>query len=469
MSDAAIEKKLDYFAPDFAELQDQADPLRAMRSEFFIPRADPEKADSGEAVYLCGNSLGLLSKRSKALVQEEMDKWAQRGVEGHFTGERPWAYIDETVTPLSAALVGAKNSDEVAIMNSLSVNLHLLMVSFYRPTKQRHMIVMEQAAFCSDHHVVRSQVVCHGLDPETSVLYLTPRANETTLRTEDIVDVLTKRGSEIALVLLPGVQFYTGQLFDMQSITAAGHAAGCVVGWDLAHAVGNVPLKLHEWGVDFAAWCSYKYLNSGPGGIAGAFVHEKHAHKTLEELPRFAGWWGQECKNRFGMGSEWQMKPGAQSYQLSNPAVLPTVSLLGSLETFKSAGLMSPLRTKSLQLTSYLEQLMTKEIVARGWATQITPNDPAQRGCQLSFLLDRAVRPVVDELTKRGVIVDSREPNVIRISPAPLYNSFVDVRAVVRELKAVLEMGSGSGLGSEQAASASGSQDQTPSPSDAAQ
>jgi kynureninase len=297
---------------------DAADPLARFRSEFEIPKQAPHGADDAESIYLCGNSLGCMPKRARALVNEEMDKWALQGVEGHFNGARPWAKVDEFVTPLMADVVGAKSSDEVVVMNTLSVNVHLFMVSFYKPTDARHKIIMEAGAFCSDQHIVRSQLALHGRSLDDSLITLAPRDGETHLRTEDIVARIAAEGDSVALVLFGGLQFYTGQFFDFKAITDAGHATGAFVGFDCAHAVGNCVLKLHEWGVDFACWCSYKYLNAHPGGIAGAFLHERHHNKTLIELPRLAGWWGQPCEDRFAMRGEWRPFAGAQSYQVGS-------------------------------------------------------------------------------------------------------------------------------------------------------
>ncbi|KAI9183275.1 Kynureninase (L-kynurenine hydrolase) [Blastocladiella emersonii ATCC 22665] len=429
---------------EFAARMDAEDPLRELRNEFLIP-AYPAAASSDASspvVYLCGNSLGLQPKRTRALLNEELDVWANRGVMGHFDHPhaRPWVAIDETVTPTSAAVVGAQ-PDEVAVMGSLTNNLHLLMVAFYRPTATRYKILIEARAFPSDTYAVASQVQFHGYTADDAVIALAPREGEATLRHEDILAVIRERGSEIALVMFSGIQYYTGQLFDIPAITAAGHAAGAVVGWDLAHAAGNVPLHLHEWGVDFAAWCSYKYLNAGPGCIAGAFVHDKHARDP--HLKRFAGWWGHNKASRFHMPAEFDAMPGAAGFQLSNPSVVATVSLLGSLQVFARTS-MPELRAKSLRLTAYLHHRLTADVIPHPAAHGlriITPADPNQRGAQLSLLFAgiQSVAPLMRELEKRGVVVDEREPNVIRVAPAPLYNTFADVHRFVAALLEALQ------------------------------
>lgn len=417
---------------DCAAALDKADPFRRFRGEFFIP---PLK-DHSEGIYLCGNSLGLLSRRAKEHVDEELQKWKLLGVEGHFEGKRPWMPIDEMVTPKLKDVVGAKTSAEVCVMNTLSSNLHSLLLSFYRPTKQRFKILMEESAFTSDHHVIRSQVAFRGLQFDDAVVMLRP-SDGRHLTVDEIVKAIDEHKDELALVFFGGVQYYTGQFFDLKTITAAGHAAGATVAFDLAHAVGNVELKLHEWGVDFAAWCSYKYLNAGPGAIGGLFVHERHHGKVR---PALTGWWGQNPKTRFEMGKEWKGLAGAQAWQLSNPAVLPTVCLLASLEIFESAGGVTNLRTKSKLLTGYLEQLVQREL-PKGSVRVITPTDPERRGCQLSLLFRDKVKPIERAVAARGVTVDIREPNVMRVAPVPLYNSFSDVQQFVQMLKDALQSG----------------------------
>lgn len=400
----------------FARDIDKDDPLASLRAEFYIPKAK----DGSECIYLCGNSLGLQPKAVETAVKQELEDWKTLGVEGHFHAKNPWMPYHEFLTKQMANLVGAKPIEVVA-MNSLTVNLHLMMVSFYRPTKTRHKIVIEGGAFPSDQYAVASQIRYHGFDPATSLIELKPRAGEATLRTEDIEALIAKEGDSIALIMLGGVNYYTGQLFDMARITKAGHAKGCVVGFDLAHAVGNAILKLHEWGVDFACWCSYKYLNSGPGSVAGCFVHERHAKA---DLPRFAGWWGHDKNTRFKMGPNFIPMEGAEGWQLSNPPILSLAAVRASLELFESVG-MSRLREKSVKLTGYLEFLLD-DLKSDGFNI-LTPRDVSQRGCQLSIVVKKDGRKAFDALTKAGVICDWREPDCIRVAPVPLYNSFHDV------------------------------------------
>eukprot|EP00912_Choanoflagellata_sp_UC4_P000808 UC4_evm6s506 len=434
------------FSRVFAAAMDAKDPLALFRNDFCIPKKgellDTDSSIQGvdpsdECVYLCGNSLGLQPGETSILVNEELQKWRRRGVVGHFDDSpRPWVSIDEHVVDRSEAIVGAKpGAGEVAIMNTLTVNLHLLMVSFYRPTPKRHKILMETKAFPSDFYAIESQIKFHGFDPSKSLLEAVPRPGALIISEDDICKIIEEQGEEIALVIFSGVQFYTGQVFDMKRITAAAHAKGCTVGFDLAHAVGNVELHLHDWDVDFACWCSYKYLNSGPGGIAGAFVHERHA--TDFERPRFAGWWGHNTKTRFEMEYKFDPMPGAKGYQHSNPPVLQTVSLLASLRIFERTS-MSKLREKSKLLTAYLELLIENALdpCADGSPACeiISPREPERRGCQLSLLFKRNIKPVFKELEKRGVIGDMREPDVMRIAPTPLYNTFTDVYNFVRLL-----------------------------------
>lgn len=424
----------------FAAGMDAQDELAHLRQKFWIPKVknlpDCDQACEDDCVYLCGNSLGLQPRETQVLVNEELDKWGRRGVIGHFDDSpRPWVSIDQTVVGKSADVVGALPA-EVAIMNSLTVNLHLLMVPFYRPTAERHKIVIESRAFPSDHYAVCSQISFHGFDPKTSLIEVHPREGEHTLRTEDILALIAREGSSIALVMLSGVQFYSGQFFDLAAITAAAHKEGCIAGFDLAHAVGNVRLQLHDWNVDFACWCSYKYLNAGPGGIAGAFVHERHNQLTG---PRFGGWWGVEPATRFKMDYDTPYQAGVRGLQLSNPPVLQTVSLLASLNVFAEAT-MPRLRHKSEQLTGYLELLL--DGLKSDAFTIITPRNTAERGCQLSLLFAKPVRPIFTALEHRGCIGDLREPNVLRIAPTPLYNTFADVFKFVHHLKECLALSS---------------------------
>lgn len=419
-------------ARSFADEMDLKDPLRRFRSEFHIPPHSTDK--SRPSIYLCGNSLGLLNKRSERYVQEEMQKWKDLGVEGHFNGERPWACIEDTVTGHMADIVGAMPA-EIAVMNSLTVNLHLLMLPFYQPSEQRFKIICEHKPFPSDLHAFSSQIRLHDRNPSEALIGVKPSdSTREYLSTKEIIDAIEEHGDSTSIVLFSGVQYYTGQFFDIPAIVKAGHRKGCIVGFDLAHAVGNVPLKLHDWGVDFACWCSYKYLNSGPGGVAGIFVHERHAGRA--DLKRLDGWWGQKMKDRFNMDSEHQPLNGAGSFQLSNPAVLPMVSLLGSLEIFTEAGGMKTLREKSLALTGYLEHLLVELVGDK--LKIITPRSPNDRGCQLSLFFEN-VEKAHAYLTDNGVICDIRRPNVIRIAPNPLYNSFADVYDFVQLLIQALE------------------------------
>lgn len=437
------------FSESCARVLDDEDELKEYRNQFHIPRTQPRDQSTTPSLYLCGNSLGLQPKNLDVLIPQEMKKWQLYGVEGHTNGMYPWVKIDEFVTPLLAQIVGADTS-EVACMDTLSVNLHLMMVAFYRPTAQRYKIMIESQAFCSDHHVVRSQLAVHGLKVEDSLISISPRANESCIRTEDIIDTIKQHGSTIALILLPGVQYYTGQLFDMEAITKAGHQQGCYVGFDLAHAVGNVPLHLHDWQVDFACWCSYKYLNAGPGSIAGIFVHERHGRKDSRDFPRFCGWWGQTIKDRFTMSCDWVGLPGAQGFQLSNPAVLPTICLLGSLQVFEQAT-MPRLRAKSLKLTSYLEEQLRQHIGIKHQPllshesesapiTILTPASHQERGCQLSLYFNHPVNELFAMLQSHGVICDVRKPNVLRITPTHLYNTYHDVWRFVQVLRESLNI-----------------------------
>jgi kynureninase len=394
---------------------DAEDPLRGFRERFHIPLA----ADGTEAVYFTGNSLGLQPKTAREYINAELDDWARLGVEGHLHARHPWLPYHEFVAESLARVVGTKPTEVVA-MNSLTVNLHLLMVSFYRPTAERYKIVIEKGAFPSDQYAVESQLRFHGFVGH-GLIELAPREGEATLRTDDILELIDREGDSIALIMLGGVNYYTGQAFDMAAITEAGHKKGCVVGFDLAHAAGNLELRLHDWNVDFAAWCTYKYLNAGPGGIAGAFVHDRWARSF--DLPRFAGWWGHDKETRFLMGPEFKPLAGAEGWQLSNPPIFQLASLRASLEIFDEAT-MPALRAKSEKLTAYLEDLLLEINTDR--ITIITPRDPADRGCQLSLRVQDADRALFDRITERGVVADWREPDVIRVAPVPLYNTFTD-------------------------------------------
>lgn len=413
----------------FAAEMDAGDRLRNFRDKFHVPK----QPNGEEVLYFTGNSLGLQPKTTGDYIEQELKDWATLGVEGHFRAKRAWMPYHEIVTEQLAAIVGAKPLEVVA-MNSLTVNLHLLMVSFYRPTAARHKIVIEAGAFPSDQYAVQSQIKFHGFDAEDSLIELSPREGETVLRTEDIERTIAENADSIALILLGGVNYYTGQKFDFQKITAAGQKAGAIVGFDLAHAAGNVELKLHEWNADFAAWCSYKYLNSGPGAIAGAFVHERHAESF--DLPRFAGWWGHEKETRFLMGSEFVPIRGAEGWQLSNPPIFQLAALKASLDIFEEAG-MNNLFEKSSELTGYLEFLLADIKDER--VSVITPANPQERGCQLSIRVKNSDKTLFKAVSDKGVIADWREPDVIRVAPVPLYNSFTDVFRFAEILKDCLK------------------------------
>jgi kynureninase len=400
----------------FAKSLDKNDPLKSFRSQFYIPKVNGETA-----IYFTGNSLGLQPKLAAKYVEEELQAWADLGVEGHFHAKRPWLDYHTFSKKTLAKIVGAKPMEVVA-MNQLTVNLHLMMTTFYRPTATRFKIITEAGAFSSDQYAFESQVKLHGFKPEKAIVEIKARAGEFTLRTEDIVNEIKEHGDQIALVIFGGVQYYSGQFFDLKKITEAGHSVGAYVGFDLAHAIGNVPLQLNKHQVDFAVWCGYKYLNSGPGSIAGAFIHEKHA--TNFELPRLAGWWGHNDKERFQMKKGFKPMAGADGWQLSNFPVLSGASQLASLQLFQDAG-MKALRQKSEQLTEYLLFLLNDN--SEDQFTIITPKKVAERGCQLSIMMKKNGRKVFDSLVKSGVIADWREPDVIRVAPVPLYNTFEDV------------------------------------------
>ena len=402
----------------FAEWLDDNDPLKSYRDQFHIPQFEGR-----DVAYFCGNSLGLQPKTARKYLEEEMLVWEKMGVEGHFKAENPWFSYHKLCKPMLAGLVGALDHEVVA-MNNLTTNIHLLMVSFYRPSGSRFKILMEAGAFPSDQYCVESQARFHGYDPDEAIIELTPKPGEEILRTEDILAAIDKHQNDLALVMLSGVQYYSGQYFDMASITGAARKAGITIGFDLAHAVGNVPLKLHDWGVDFAVWCSYKYLNSGPGGVGGAFVHENHAFKP--DLPRFAGWWGHDEEKRFLMQKGFRPEKGVDGWQLSNVTVLSLAVHRASLDIFHAVG-MTALRKKSLQLTGYLEWLLLQIAGNAGALRIITPADPEARGCQLSVLVNKDGKSLFERLKAAGVVVDWREPGVIRASPAPLYNTFGDV------------------------------------------
>lgn len=406
---------------------DAADPLAHFRDRFCIPR----NRTGGECVYLCGHSLGLQPKTAAAYVEEELQAWAELGVEGHFHARHPWMPYHRLLTRQTAELVGAQ-PEEVVVMNSLTVNLHLMMASFYRPTRQRHKIVIERGAFPSDQYAVKSQIRFHGFDPASSLIELTPRDGEACIRDQDIEESIGREGNSVALILLGGVNYATGQVFDMAGITKAGHRMGCVVAFDLAHAAGNIPLQLHDWGPDFAAWCSYKYLNGGPGCVAGCFVHERHARAC--DLPRFAGWWGHDENSRFLMGPEFHAMPGAEGWQLSNPPILALAPLRASLDIFSKAGI-ERLRAKSVSLTSYMEFLLQQSSLK---FSLLTPPEPQRRGAQMSIRVAREGRRLCDRLAAEGVMGDWREPDTFRVAAVPLYNTYQDVYRFVQHFSAAL-------------------------------
>jgi kynureninase len=416
---------------DFAARMDADDPLASFRDGFLFPRT----ASGEPCIYLSGHSLGLQPKKAKDSIEQELRDWADLGVEGHFRARNPWMPYHRLLTEQTATLVGAKPR-EVVVMNSLTVNLHLMMVSFYRPTRQRHKIVVERGAFPSDQYAVKSQIKVHGYDPASALIELTPRPGEFCVRDEDVDGLIEREGESTALILLGGVNYATGQAFDMQRVSTNGHARGCVVGFDLAHAAGNLPLRLHEWGPDFAVWCSYKYLNGGPGCVGGCFVHERHARAW--ELPRYAGWWGHEEKIRFEMGSEFQPMAGAEGWQLSNPPILALAPLRASIEIFHEAG-MERLRAKSVALTGYLEFLL--EGVAFPKFSIITPRESERRGAQISIRIPDRGKAFCEALVGAGVIGDWREPDILRVAPVPLYNSYQDVYEFVRRFSASLLTG----------------------------
>jgi kynureninase len=410
---------------DFALAMDARDALRSFRQRFFIPQTA-----GSDCIYLCGHSLGLQPKATETYIGQELKDWAQLGVEGHFQAKNPWMPYHRLLTEQTAKLVGAKPI-EVVVMNSLTVNLHLMMVSFYRPTKERHKIIVERGAFPSDQYAVQSQIRFHGFDLATSLIELTPRPGEACIREDDIETMIDREGKASALVMLGGVNYATGQAFDMARITRAGHARGCVVGFDLAHATGNVQLRLHDWDCDFAVWCSYKYLNGGPGCVAGCFVHERHAHAW--DMPRFTGWWGHDEESRFLMGPQFQPMPGADGWQLSNPSIISLAALRASMEIFDEAGIEN-LRGKSVSLTSYLEFLLSQNESSS--FSLITPQEKERRGAQLSIRVRQNGRALCDRLSEEGILGDWREPDTFRVAPVPLYNSYHDVFQFVRRFMA---------------------------------
>jgi kynureninase len=413
---------------------DRSDGLPTLRAQFHVPPAPGGRF--AEAAYFAGNSLGLQPKVTAQRLAAELDDWATLGVEGHLEATRPWVAYHELLRAPASRLVGARPA-EVVVMNSLTVNLHLMMVSFYRPTADRHAIVIEDTAFPSDSYAVRSQAQFHGYDPDEAVIRLRPRIGETALRSTDVADFLRQSGDRVALVLLGAVNYYSGEFLDIETITRAGREAGAIVGWDLAHAAGNVALQMHDWGVDWAAWCSYKYLNSGPGSLAGAFVHERHL--ADRSLPKFAGWWSTEPATRFRMEPVVEAVDSADSWQVSNPPILATAPVLASLEMFDEIG-MATLRAKSVRLTGYLDSLLTSMCEGRP-AEIITPHDPERRGAQLSVRVGGIAATEGSERlrSEHGVFADARQPDVIRLAPAPMYNTFHDCWRAANALAEVLD------------------------------
>jgi kynureninase len=403
---------------------DNKDPLLSYNDKFHFPVQE----NGNKHIYLCGNSLGLQAKITESFVKQELDDWKALGVEGHFHAQNPWLPYHEFLSESYSKIVGSKKSEVIA-MNTLSVNLHLMMVSFYRPNETKNKIIIEGDAFPSDIYAVESHMKHHGIDPSESLIKLRPREGEVIIRLEDIINVIEQNSESVSLIMLGGVNYYTGQLFDMKKITQVAHNHGILVGFDLAHAVGNVLLSLHDWNVDFAVWCSYKYLNSGPGSVAGAFIHERHHNKNLE---RFAGWWGHDKESRFKMPDQFQPIKTAEGWQLSNPSILSLAAVRASLSLFDEVG-MSQLITKSKNLTSYLVFLLNQIPTDR-----INIITPEQRGCQISISVKNGNKDLFNEITKRGVIADWREPDVIRVAPVPLYNSYLDVYNFYQVLKEIL-------------------------------
>ena len=414
---------------EYARQKDQSDGLASYREQFHIPTLDSGE----ECVYLCGNSLGLQPKQTAEMIEQELADWKQYGVEGHFHAKNPWMPYHEFLTESMAHVVGAKNH-EVVVMNTLTVNLHLMMVSFYRPKANRFKILIEYDAFPSDKYAVASQLRFHGYDPKEAMIELKAREGEYCLRHEDILQAIEDHGEELALVMLGNTNYYTGQFFDMKSITAKGHEVGAYVGFDCAHGAGNVELNLHENNVDFAVWCSYKYLNSGPGSIAGCFVHERFADE--KNIPRFEGWWGHNKETRFGMRDDFEAIRGVEAWQLSNPPILSLVAVWSSLKLFQSAG-MKNLRKKSLDLTSYMEFLIKD--IADDRIEIITPSDPHERGSQLSIRIAGVGKGIFDRMSERNVVADWREPDVIRVAPTAMYSRYEDVYKFCMILKEELD------------------------------
>ncbi|MDG2343489.1 MAG: kynureninase [Flavobacteriales bacterium] len=414
----------------FAKKLDKNDPLKDCRNLFHLPTFTKEPV-----VYYTGNSLGLQPKATKSYIQQELDDWAKWGVEGHFFAKNPWMPYHELLAKKTAKIVGAKEI-EVAVTHSLTTNLHLLMVSFYKPSKSRYKILCEKKAFPSDQYALQSQAQFHGYKPEECIVEIAPRTGERLIRTEDVIYKINELGSSLAMVMIGGVNYFSGQVFEMEKITQSGQNVGAIVGFDLAHAAGNIPLELNKWNVDFAAWCTYKYLNSGPGGVSGLYINEKHV--TNPEILRFAGWWGHDKSDRFEMPDKFKPIPTAESWQLSNAPVLSMAAHLASLDVFEKIG-MQALREKSEKLTSFQEFIINDINSKTGENLEIiTPKNPKDRGCQLSIIAHGYGKTLFDEISDKGVVADWREPNVIRIAPVPLYNSFEDAYRFGQILKTAL-------------------------------
>ena len=413
---------------EFAKNQDKNDPLATYRNQFHIPK----DKQGNELIYMTGNSLGLQPKRTKDYINQELEDWANLGVEGHIDAKNPWLKYHEYLTESMAKIVGAKPI-EVVIMNTLTANLHFMMVSFYKPTKTRYKIVIEADAFPSDKYAVESQLRHHGFDDKEGLILWKARKGEELANYEDLESIFNAHGDEIALVMIGGVNYYTGQYFDLKYITELGHKHGCMVGFDCAHGAGNVELNLHDSGADFAVWCTYKYLNSGPGSLAGCFVHERHANN--KNLNRFTGWWSHNKETRFRMRDEFDQLPGAEGWQLSNPPILSMAAIKASLDLFDEVG-FKKLVEKSKKLTGYFEFLLNE--INNDKITIITPSNPDERGCQLSIQVKNADKQLHQKLTDAYIITDWREPDVIRCAPVPFYNSFEDVYHMVEKLKTIL-------------------------------
>jgi kynureninase len=413
---------------DYAKQLDQEDPISYLRNEFHIPR----DKDGKEWLYFTGNSLGLQPKITSKYIVQELDDWANFGVEGHFEAKNPWLSYHELLTDTMAKVVGAKPV-EVVVMNTLTTNLHLLMVSFYQPSKTKYKIIIESDAFPSDRYAVQSQLSFHGFDPEEALIEWKPKEGKELLELEDLKSILDSQGDEVALLLIGGVNYYTGQYLDIKKIAELGHAKKCMVGIDLAHGAGNIQPNLHDSSIDFAAWCTYKYLNSGPGSLSGLFVHEKHAQR--KDLPRFAGWWNHNKETRFNMRQPFDVMSGAEGWQLSNPPILSMAAIKASLDIFEKVG-MDALLKKSKKLTGFFEYLINE--IASDTIKIITPTNPNERGCQLSLQVKNADKNLHKKLTENNIITDWREPDVIRCAPVPMYTSFEDVYQMVSMLESLL-------------------------------